>query len=231
MARTVKEYDERYEEFLNVGQQLFYQKGYAQTSVQEIIRAIGVAKGLFYYYFPTKADLLDAIIERMTGQILQSLQPMIDDPNLDALTKFDQFFSRTQRWKLANREFLVDVMAVIYRDENTVLRAKILAATLPIVVPQLAKIIRQGNAEGVYDVAYPEECAEIVLEMGQGLALPVAKLLLHGPPAGVTLEAALQALERRMLAYERSMERVLGAAFGSISILAPAQLRAWFVVA
>jgi hypothetical protein len=67
--------------------------------------------------------------------------------------------------------------------------------------------------------------------MGQGLALPVAKLLLHGPPAGDTQEAALQALERRMLAYERSMERVLGAAPGSISILAPAQLRAWFVAA
>lgn len=231
MARTVKEYDERYEEFLNVGQRLFYQKGYAQTSVQDIICAMGVAKGLFYYYFPTKVDLLDAIVARMTRQILQSLQPMIDDPTLDAPTKFDQFFSRTQSWKLANREFLIDVMAVIYRDENTVLRAKILAATMPVVVPQLAKIIRQGNAEGVYDVAYPEECAEIILEMGQALALSVANLLLHGPPADATQETALLALERRMLAYERSMERVLGAAPGSISILTSAQLRAWFVTA
>lgn len=229
MARTVKEYDERYEEFLNVGQRLFYQKGYAQTSVQEIIREIGVAKGLFYYYFSTKAELLDAIVERMAGELLRSLQPMIDDPTLDAPTKLDQFFSRTQRWKFANREFLIDVMAVIYRDENTVLRTKILAATMPVVVPQLAKIIRQGNAEGVYDVAYPEECAEIILEMGQALALPVANLLLQGPPPGVTQEAALQALERRLAAYERSMERVLGAAPGSISLLTPAQLRAWFV--
>lgn len=231
MPRVVKEYDERYNEFLDVAQRLFYQKGYEQTSVQEIIQEIGVAKGLFYYYFSTKSDLLDAIIERMTGQILRSLQPMIDDPTLDAPTKFEQFFSRTQSWKLANRDFLIDVIAVIYRDENTVLRTKILAATMPIVVPQLAKIIRQGNAEGVYDVAYPDECAEIVMEMGQGLALPVANLLLYGPPVGVTLESALQALTRRVLAYERSMERVLGAVPGSISILAPAQLHAWFVEA
>ena len=229
MARTVKEYDERYEEFLNVGQRLFYQQGYAQTSVQEIIAEIGVAKGLFYYYFSSKTDLLDAIIERMTGQILTTLQPMIDDPMLDAPVKFDQFFARTQSWKLANRVFLLDVMGVIYREENTVLRMKILAATMPIVVPQLAKIIRQGIAEGVYVVDYPEECAEILLEMGQGLAVPVAQLLLHGPAHGEPLEVALCALERRVLAYERSMERVLGAAVGSISILPPAQLRAWFV--
>ena len=47
MARQVKEYDERYQQFLDVGQQLFYTKGYDQTSIQEIIDAVGVAKGLF----------------------------------------------------------------------------------------------------------------------------------------------------------------------------------------
>lgn len=56
MARTVKEYDERYAEFLDVAQRLFYQKGYEQTSVQDIIREIGVAKGLFYYDSSSKSD-------------------------------------------------------------------------------------------------------------------------------------------------------------------------------
>ena len=79
--------------------------------------------------------MLDAIIERMTGQILVALQPMIDDPALDAPAKLDQFFARTQSWKLANREFLLDVLAVVYREENTVLRMKIVAAIMPIVVP------------------------------------------------------------------------------------------------
>lgn len=229
MARTVKEYDERYTEFLDVGQRLFYQKGYEQTSVQDIISEIGVAKGLFYYYFSSKTDLLDAVIERMTSQILSSLQPMIDDPDCDAPTKLDQFFQRTQRWKLANREFLIDIMSVIYRDENTLLRTKIIAATLPIVVPQLACIIRQGIAEGVYDVVYPEESAEIIMELSQGVALPIADLLLNGPQQGVDLETALQRLERRILAYERSIERILGAANETLCIVSPGSLRAWFV--
>jgi AcrR family transcriptional regulator len=229
MPRVVKEYDERYSEFLNVAQRLFYQKGYAQTSVQEIINEIGVAKGLFYYYFPSKADLLDAVVERMVGQTLTSLEPMIEDPTCDAVTKLDQFFKRTQSWKLANREFLIEVMSVVYRDENTLLRTKIWDASLTLVVPQLAKIIRQGVDEGVYDVQYPEECAEIVMEMGQGIALPVARLLLDPPRTDDALEAALQSVERRVHAYERSIERVLGSAQGTVSIIPAEQLRAWFV--
>jgi len=39
MARITKDYDERYTEFLDVGQALFYSKGYEPTSVQEIIKA------------------------------------------------------------------------------------------------------------------------------------------------------------------------------------------------
>ena len=93
MPRIVKAYDDRYAQFLDVAQELFYQKGYDQTSVQEIIAAMGVAKGLFYYYFRTKGDLLDAVIERMAAQTLQTLSPMLTDPTLDAQSKFLQLLA------------------------------------------------------------------------------------------------------------------------------------------
>ena len=228
MARTVKEYDERYAEFLDVAQRLFYQKGYEQTSVQDIIREIGVAKGLFYYYFSSKSDLLDALIERMTVQSLAVLEPMIADPSLDAPTKFDLFFARTHSWKLSNKAFFLDMMRVLYSEENALLRAKIFAASVPAVVPFLAAIIRQGIAEGAYDVEYPEECAEILLNIGQALATAVADLLLNAPTTASALAPALLLLERRVKAYERSVERMLGAGHATLRIIDLEQLRAWF---
>jgi AcrR family transcriptional regulator len=228
MARTVKEYDKRYSEFLDVAHRLFYQKGYDQTSVQDIIREIGVAKGLFYYYFSSKADLLDALIERITAQSLAELEPMIADPAQDAPAKFELFFVRTHRWKLTNKAFLLDLMRVLYSDENALLRVKIFAASVPAVVPALAAIIRQGVAEGVYDAEYPEECAELLLNVGQALASAIAALLLNAPTDGLALKQALLGLERRVEAYERSMERMLGAARGSLRIIDLEQLRAWF---
>ncbi|MCS6828879.1 MAG: TetR/AcrR family transcriptional regulator [Caldilinea sp.] len=228
MPRVVKEYDERYAEFLDVAQRLFYQKGYDQTSVQDIIQEMGVAKGLFYHYFRSKADLLDALIERMADQAVASLQPMVNDPTLDAQTKLHRFFDSTQNWKLANKAFMLELTRVLYRDENTLMRTKIARAGVGRIAPLLADILRQGVAEGVYDVQHPEESAPILLELGQSLANAMVDVLLNPPTAETDLEASLAALERQVRAHERAMERILGAPPCSIVMMTTEQLRAWF---
>jgi AcrR family transcriptional regulator len=228
MPRTVKEFDARYQEFLDVAQRLFYANGYAQTSVQQIIDAMGVAKGLFYYYFRSKDDLLDAVIARMTEQLLRELTPMVEDPTLDAPAKLTCFFARTQSWKLANKAFMLDLLKVIYRDDNMLLSTKIAAATTPMVVPLLSKIIRQGIDEGTFDVQYPEESAEIILKIGQAMAENVAHAFLRWH-SGEELEQAYETVERGVHAYERGMERVLGAAPGTLRVVEIEQLRQWFV--
>ena len=41
--------------------QLFYEKGYNGTTVDEIIELSGTSKGSFYYYFDTKDELLNTL--------------------------------------------------------------------------------------------------------------------------------------------------------------------------
>lgn len=50
MARTTKEPEERRRELIACAQTLFYTKGYEGTSVSDIVNAVGVAQGTFYYY-------------------------------------------------------------------------------------------------------------------------------------------------------------------------------------
>jgi len=45
--------------------ELFAEKGYANTSVQEVVERAGVTKGAMYHYFRSKDDLLFGIYERM----------------------------------------------------------------------------------------------------------------------------------------------------------------------
>ena len=68
MPRIVKDPDVRRNEILDVAQKQFYQKGYEQTAIRDVIDEVGIAKGTFYYYFNSKLDLLDAMIERMFDQ-------------------------------------------------------------------------------------------------------------------------------------------------------------------
>ena len=50
--RVVKKPEERKAEMVAAAAKLFAQQGFVRTSVSEIVSAVDVAKGLFYYYLP-----------------------------------------------------------------------------------------------------------------------------------------------------------------------------------
>jgi TetR/AcrR family transcriptional repressor of nem operon len=56
--------------------QLFWEKGYTTTSVADIVRAAGAHSGSLYHFFPTKQDLLVAVLERY----LDGIHPMLLEP-------------------------------------------------------------------------------------------------------------------------------------------------------
>lgn len=226
--RIVKEYDERYAEFLDVAQALFYSQGYERTSVKEIIKAVGVAKGTFYHYFDSKAALLEALvetlIERLYGQLQTTLEPILEDEMTTGAEKFELLFARIGNWKTANPDFVWESVRVFYQDENVLLRAKMMEASTARMAPLFAQIIRQGVQEGSFDVAHPDEAAHLVFVLNQTLSEAVAKMML----AGERKEVAMEQMGRKVTTYERSIERILGAAEGSLHLIDLQQLEVWF---
>ncbi len=55
----------RRRELLEAAVSVFSEKGIASASVDDIVRAAGVAKGTFYLYFATKDDAINAVAEWM----------------------------------------------------------------------------------------------------------------------------------------------------------------------
>lgn len=64
---------ENRERIMQCAEQLFYEKGYDATGVQEIAAGAGVTKPTLYHYFGSKIGLLQDIMETKIGQIRQSL--------------------------------------------------------------------------------------------------------------------------------------------------------------
>ncbi|GAH49469.1 unnamed protein product [marine sediment metagenome] len=85
MARITKEYHVRKNELLDTAQELFFTKGYKQTSIESIIKKIGVAKGTFYYYFKSKEDLLDKLTYKMSKKILEEVKKIVEKDDLNAI--------------------------------------------------------------------------------------------------------------------------------------------------
>lgn len=224
MGRIVKDYDERHAEFLDVAQDLFYSKGYESTSVQEIIKTVGVAKGTFYHYFSSKVDLLEAIVARAYEETLKMLDPIVTDETLGAVDKLEQFFAHINNWELANRDFLLETARVMYADENVLLRSKMTEQAQALIAPLLGKIIQQGKEKGIFATEYPLATAELILRMSESLSASAVAVLLASAPDNSEIEHVKQ----KIIVYNRAIERILGLPEDLLILVEPEMIDGWF---
>ena len=63
LARTRKQPEERKSELIETARRVFREKGYAATSVTDIVKEAGVSQGTFYFYFEDKEAVFDAVAE------------------------------------------------------------------------------------------------------------------------------------------------------------------------
>jgi TetR/AcrR family transcriptional regulator, cholesterol catabolism regulator len=56
--------------------ELFGEKGYEETTVEEIAERADVAKGTFFNYFPRKDAILTALADAVVGELLDALGPL-----------------------------------------------------------------------------------------------------------------------------------------------------------
>jgi TetR/AcrR family transcriptional regulator, transcriptional repressor for nem operon len=225
MARTFKEeeYAARRGEILDVVQRLVYTRGYEKMSIQDILQELQISKGAFYHYFDSKPALLEAMVERIQAQAAQQIFPILTDPNQIALEKLQHFFDATNRWKLAQKEYMLGILRIWYHDDNAIVRQKMLASSQKLITPYLAQVIQSGIEEGVFTTPFPDEIASVVMTLMIGMGDSVAGVFLQPPMGG-----GLEELKCRIEAYSRAIERVLNAPPCSIHIIDDASLRAWF---
>jgi AcrR family transcriptional regulator len=86
--------EKRWEEILRDAAQLFSEKGYEATTIEDIASRVGLLKGSLYYYMENKADLLFQITTRALRQHLEVLQ---GDPGItqgSAVSRLSHFIDR-----------------------------------------------------------------------------------------------------------------------------------------
>jgi AcrR family transcriptional regulator len=226
MARMVnpEEYEMRRNEILDAAQRLVYTKGYGQLSIQDILGELHISKGAFYHYFESKQALLEALIERMAKQVIQMLDPIVRDETLPANEKLHRLFDAASRWKTDRKEVLLTMVNVWYADENAVLRLKARAAVLPLIAPMLTEIVQQGVREGTFHTAYSDQISEIIFSLLQNFGDRLVSYIVQPEAA----PAILKHLEALSASHQDAMERILGAAPGSLPLFDTAILREWF---
>lgn len=149
------------EAILDAMQQLMNKKSAQSISVSDIAKEAGIGKGSIYYYFESKDDIINSVIERSHAKIIESSKALIMNPDLDALTKLQLIFTacRESSIELSRQES----MNFFEKQQSALLHRRYVEIMTTNLRPLVADIIRQGNREQTMQCDTPEETAEIVL--------------------------------------------------------------------
>lgn len=160
MKRVIKEPNLRRKEIIATAERLFKAQGYVNTSVENIIQEVGIAKGTFYYYFKAKQDILDALVERVVDRRCAECRS-IAATNLPAMERAWQIL-RSQN--VAERDHTLGKLQL---PDNRELQERINVEMIGRLSPILADVIANGNKEGVFDVQLPMETVQLLLSASQ----------------------------------------------------------------
>ena len=214
----------RRDAFVDTAVRLIQTKGYEQMSIQDVLDELDTSRGAFYHYFDSKVALLEAVVERIVEVATAELAPVADDPDRSALQKLEGVFGGLARWKAERKELMLALMRVWLSDENAIMREKSRQLTAIRLAPVLAKIVRQGNAEGVFRTGSAEHVAGVLVSLVLGANEMASRLFVAFQAGAISLEN----VERTLLAYVEAFERVLGLAPGSWPVDYTGILREWF---
>lgn len=210
MARTVNkaEYTAKRNQILDTAQRLVYTKGYERMTLQDILAELQISSGAFYHYFDSKPAVLEAFIERIRQETEKPLLPIIHDPQLSAIEKFQGFFDTLDRLRIAHKADVVTLGHIWYTDDNAIVRQKVDEAVREQRAPLLNEIVRQGIREGAFTIADPDQAGDIILSLLQGMGNAHAKLLLSCDQAP-DAQRSIATIVAIHAAYMDAIERVL----------------------
>ncbi len=159
MVRNVKKPEERKKEIMDAAEELFADRGYESTSVDDIANRLGVSHGLFYHYFDSKESVVDAIVVRLAEEIGENIRKIADTPGLTGVEKFRRMMLESLESK-KQKNYLIKLFQ---GEEKTLLLSKYMDTTISEMSTQIAKIVEQGVDEGVFRTPYPRKSVEFWL--------------------------------------------------------------------
>lgn len=158
MTRIVKKAEERRLEIVKAARFLFQKKEYDNTTIQDVIDYLGIAKGTIYHYFKSKEELLEAVIEDIVDETVNGLQELVKHTGGNPLDKL-QALIEAGNISDDNSE----VLDHLHRPGNMAMHTRLIAATIVRMAPLYAELVAQGCEEGLFQTDNPLECAEFIL--------------------------------------------------------------------
>jgi AcrR family transcriptional regulator len=149
---------ERKQQLLDAAAELFADRGYSATRIADICRAAGVAKGLFYWYFPTKGALFAELVRTMRHK-LRRAQGAVLDPTTSAVTRIADGAEASVRFMAEHAAYFA--LLDVERTDPEI--AEVLHEGAGVYLDDVRRLVREGQHDGDIADAPPDLVAVGVL--------------------------------------------------------------------
>jgi AcrR family transcriptional regulator len=153
--------DVRRQELLDAAVAVFSAKGVAAASVEDIVRAAGVAKGTFYLYFATKDDAVNAVASVMVEGVAERVQVVATDSTRSPVERLLAFGAGIS--EVGDEPYERELIEVFHRPENRLLHDRIGDRALVRLAPVIAGVISDGIEAGQFRQQDPHRAAAYVM--------------------------------------------------------------------
>lgn len=202
MPRTSKPAERRKDEILDAAQHLFTTKGFQATTVEDVLAAVGIAKGTLYYHFAGKDEVLRGLILRTVNRMADQAKAIAEGDG----PAVEKFFAVLAATRVDGQD--AELVGEFHTPGNAEFHLMSIVETVRRLTPILAEIVAEGVEEGAFTTDQPRETVEILLTSG-GLLLDEG--IIPGDAAD---------MQRRTLGVVRAAERLLGCPEGTLGSIA-----------
>lgn len=146
------------EKILEVAKRLFMEKGYEETTIQDIVEGLGgLTKGAIYHHFKSKEDIMDAVSDQMFFEN-NPFEAVRNRTDLNGLQKMRAVILLNQ----ADGERVKMGKQALPILKNPAILSRLIESGRRVLAPQWLKLIEEGNRDGSIHTEFAQELAEVI---------------------------------------------------------------------
>lgn len=150
---------ERKERIVDLAERLFVQDGYENTTVDDIVQKLGLAKGTYYYHFNSKEALMIAVSEKLILNTTRKLIDVARQKDQDIVWRIRTVLKTYQEDFYRNKA----IWRQVYHWRNAALYSCVAHISAKRFNPILEELLSEANSTGAIAVPHPREAAESLL--------------------------------------------------------------------
>ncbi len=220
----MKKGDLRRTQILDAAEQLFFERGYDRTSVQDILDALQMSKGGFYHYFDAKDSVLRAVSERRAEQRFDRLIAELYGARRSPVSRLNLLLGMANLFEAEEPRFAALMLKLCYADKDAAMNAHRRRVLIDRLLPRMGDVIAEGVADGSFHTRHPMEVGRLLMLLALDVNDEACGLLAAEPENPDVMLRILELLNT----WRDSAEDLVGAPFGSIQLFDPERLMsAW----